>query len=74
MNDEQRDSEREKIAKLMDRDGVPVTEQDGSKLLKYRDQVIADCNLDDEEAMMLVFETMLYRKMKNSPAYDFLNK
>jgi len=74
MNDEQQNSEIEKIANLMVHDNVSFDEQDESKLEKYKNLVKEDCRIDDEEAMKLVFETLLYRKMKSSDSGDLLEK
>jgi len=74
MNDEQQNSEIEKIANLMVHDDISPDEQDVSKLEKYKNQIKEDCDLDDEKAMKLVFETLLYRKFKNSDSGDILEK
>ncbi len=74
MDDAQRNSEIEKIANLMVHDDLSPDEQDGSKLTPYRDQVKTDCGVDDEEAMKIVYETLLFRKMKSSGSNDFLEK
>ena len=41
---------------------------------KYKNQIKEDCDLDDEEAMKMVYETLLYRKLKNSDSSDVLEK
>ncbi|HJJ21088.1 MAG: hypothetical protein MT334_00850 [Candidatus Nitrosopumilus limneticus] len=74
MNDEKLNLEIEKIANLMVHDDLSLDEQDVTKLEKYRDQIKIDCNLDDEEAMELVYETLIYRKLKNSDSSDMLEK
>jgi len=74
MNDEQQNSEIEKIANLMVHDNISPDEQDVAKLEKYKNQIKEDCDLDDEKAMKLVFETLLYRKLKNSDSGDLLEK
>lgn len=74
MDDAQRNSEIEKIANLMIHDEISPDEQDESRLAVYRDQVKTDCKVDDQEAMNLVYETLLFRKMKNSNSNDFLEK
>ena len=33
-----------------------------------------DCKIDDEKAMKLVYETLLFRKLKNSNSGDILEK
>jgi hypothetical protein len=74
MDDDQQNLEIEKIANLMLHDEISPDEQDVSKLEKYKNQIKEDHNLDDEEAMKIVYETLLYRKLKNSDSGDMLDK
>ncbi|MDH5431896.1 MAG: hypothetical protein OEW78_08475 [Nitrosopumilus sp.] len=74
MDDEQQNSEIEKIANLMVHDDISPDEQDASKLEKYKNQIKEDCGLDDEDALKMVYETLLYRKLKNSDSGDVLEK
>jgi hypothetical protein len=74
MDDEKHNSEIEKIANLMVHDNISLDEEDVSKLEKYKNIIKEDCNLDDENAMNLVYETLLYRKLKNSESGDILEK
>ena len=74
MDDDQQNLEIEKIANLMVHDEISPDEQDVSKLEKYKNQIKEDHNLDDEEAMKIVYETLLYRKLKNSDSGDMLDK
>jgi len=74
MNEEQQNSEIEKIANLMIHDGISPDEQEPEKLEKYKNQIKEDCNLNDEDAMKLVYETLLFRKLKNSDSGDLLDK
>ena len=74
MDEYQQNSEIEKIANLMVHDDVSPDEQDAAKLEKYKNQIKEDCNLDDEEAMKMVYETLLYRKLKSSDSGDVLEK
>jgi hypothetical protein len=74
MDDDQQNSEIEKIANLMVHDNVSPDEQDATKLEKYKNQIKDDCNLDDEQAMKLVYETLLFRKLKSSDSGDLLDK
>ncbi|MBC8515905.1 MAG: hypothetical protein H8D31_01480 [Nitrosopumilus sp.] len=74
MNDDQQNSEIEKIANLMLHDDISPDEQDVAKLEKYKNQIKDDCDLDDEEALKMVYETLLYRKLKNSDSSDVLEK
>ena len=75
MNDDKINSEIEKIANLMVHDDISSDEQDVTKLEKYRDQIKLDLNIDDnEEAMKLVYETLVYRKLKSTDSSDMLEK
>ncbi|NND86093.1 MAG: hypothetical protein HKM23_01940 [Nitrosopumilus sp.] len=74
MDDIQQNSEIEKIANLMVHDNISPDEQDAGKLEKYKNLVKEDCQVDDEEAMKLVYETLLFRKLKNSDSGDLLDK
>jgi hypothetical protein len=74
MNDNEQNLEIEKIANLMVHDDISSDEQDIVKLEKYKDQIKIDCDLNDEEAMKLVYETLIYRKLKSSDSSDMLEK
>ena len=74
MDEDQQNSEIEKIANLMIHDDLSVDEHDMGKLEKYKNQIKEDCNVDDEQAMKLVYETLLFRKLKNSDSGDILDK
>ena len=74
MDDEKLNLEIEKIANIMVHDNISLDEQDIVKLEKYKDQIKSDCDVDDEEAMKLVYETLLYRKLKSSDSSDMLEK
>ena len=74
MDDDQQNLEIEKIANLMLHDELSPDEQDVSKLEKYKNQIKEDHNVEDEEAMKIVYETLLYRKLKNSDSGDMLDK
>jgi len=75
MDDNKINLEIEKIANLMVHDDISSDEQDVTKLEKYRDQIKLDLNIDDnEEAMKLVYETLVYRKLKSTDSSDMLEK
>ena len=74
MDEEKQNLEIEKIANLMVHDDVSSDEQDPAKLEKYKNQIKSDCDVDDEEAMKIVYETLLYRKLKSSDSSDMLEK
>jgi hypothetical protein len=74
MDEHQYNEEIEKISNLMIHDGISYDEQNSKKLEKYKNQVKSDCNLNDEDAIKLVYETLLYRKLKNSDSGDPLQR
>ena len=74
MDEDQQNSEIEKIANIMIHDDLSTDEQDIAKLEKYKNQIKEDCDLDDESALKMVYETLLYRKLKNSDSSDVLEK
>jgi len=74
MDDAKLNLEIEKIANLMVHDDISSDEQDLEKLTKYKDQIKSDLKIDDEEAMKLVYETLVYRKLKSSDSSDMLEK
>ena len=74
MDDNQQNSEIEKIANLMIHDNLSPDEQDVTKLEKYKNQIKQDCDLDDDQAMKLVYETLLFRKLKSTDSGDLLEK
>ena len=74
MDDAKHNSEIEKIANLMVHDNISVDEQNDVKLEKYKNQVKEDCGIDDDEALKLVYESLLYRKLKNTDSGDLLDK
>jgi len=74
MDEDQQNSEIEKIANLMIHDNISLDEHDVVKLEKYKNQIKEDCGIDDEHAMKIVYETLLYRKLKNSDSSDVLEK
>ncbi|HII05047.1 MAG TPA: hypothetical protein HA347_03645 [Nitrosopumilus sp.] len=74
MDEYKQNLEIEKIANLMVHDDVSVDEQDVAKLEKYKNQIKSDCSVEDEEAMKIVYETLLYRKLKSSESSDVLKQ
>jgi hypothetical protein len=74
MDESKQNLEIEKIANLMVHDDVSSDEQDITKLEKYKNQIKIDCDVDDEEAMKIVYETLVYRKLKSSDSSDMLEK
>ncbi len=74
MDEDKQNLEIEKIANLMVHDDISSDEQDVAKLEKYKNLIKEDCDLDDENALKMVYETLLYRKLKNSDSSDVLEK
>ncbi len=74
MNEEQHNSQIEKIATMMLEDKISLDEQDVNKLQKYKRQTISDCNLNNDDATKLVYEALLYLKLKNSDGEDPIQK
>jgi len=74
MDDDRQNSEIEKISNLMIHDNISPDEQDEGKLQKYKNLIKEDLSVNDEDAMKIVFETLLYRKLKYSDSGDLLDK
>ena len=74
MDENQYDSLIEKIATMMEKDELSADEQNAQKLQKYNDHVKSNSNLNDEDAMKLVYESLLYLKLKNLDSGDPLQK
>ncbi len=74
MDDSVYNSQIEKIASLITEDNLSIDEQDPKKLEKYRDFAKTNFNLTDESALQLVYEALLYLKIKNSENIDPLQE
>ena len=74
MDENQYNSLIEKLVTIMEKDGLSVDEQNIQKLQKYKDQVKSNSNLNDEDTLKLVYEALLYLKLKNSDSGDPLQK
>jgi hypothetical protein len=74
MDENQYNSLIEKIATMMEYDELSVDEQNTQKLQKYKEHVISNSNLNDDDAMKLVYESLLYLKLKNLDSGDPLQK
>ncbi|MBM2819015.1 MAG: hypothetical protein HW410_697 [Nitrosarchaeum sp.] len=74
MDENQYNSLIEKIANTMEIDDLSIDEQNIQKLQKYKDQVKSNSNLNDEDTMKVVYESLLYLKLKNSDSGDPLQK
>jgi hypothetical protein len=74
MEEKQHNAQIEKIANMLTDDNVSVDEQDLQKLQKYKDQTVSDCNISEDEAIKIVYEALLYLKLKNSSGVDPIQK
>ncbi len=74
MDDDQRNSQIEKIANMMVEDNLSMDEQDPDKLKKYTKQTISDCNLSGDDSLKIAYEALLYLKLKNSEGADPIQK
>ena len=74
MYEEQYNSQIEKIANIILEDNVSIDEQDVRKLQKYKEQTISDCKMSEDDAIKLVYEALLYLKLKNSEGSDPIQK
>ena len=74
MDEQQQNIQVEKIANMLLVDKVSADEQDPLKLEKYKNQTMSDCNVSDDDALKIVYEALLYLKLKNSHDADPLQK
>ena len=74
MDENQHNSQIEKIANMMLEDKISIDEQDSDKLQKYKDQTVSDCSVSDDDALKIAFEALLYLKLKNSEGTDPIQK
>lgn len=74
MDENQYNTLIDKVATIIENDGVSIDEQDVQKLQKYKDHVKLNSNLNDEDSLKLVYESLLYLKLKNSESGDPLQK
>jgi len=74
MDEKQHNEQIEKIAAMLTDDNVSVDEQDHHKLQKYKDQTVSDCNIGEDDAIKIVYEALLYLKLKNSSGVDPIQK
>jgi hypothetical protein len=74
MNDEQHNLQIEKVANMMLEDNISLDEQDPDKLQKYKEQTISDFDLNEDDALKIVYEALLYLKLKNSEGTDPIQK
>jgi predicted Abi (CAAX) family protease len=74
MNEDEYNSQIEKIASLIVEDKISFDEQNPDKLQKYYDFVKTNFKLEDEAVTQLVNEAFLYLKLKTSSDVDPLQE
>ena len=74
MTESEYNKQIEKIATLMTDDKISTDEQDPKKLNKYHDFAKQNFELDDEAALQLVYESLLFLKLKESDSLDPLQE
>jgi hypothetical protein len=74
MDENQYNSLIEKVATIMENDDISIDEQNIQKLQKYKDHIKSNSNLNDDDSLKLVYESLLYLKLKNSDSGDPLQK
>ncbi len=74
MDESQYDSQIEKLASLMSEDKLLPDEQDSKKLKKYHDFAKTSFKLNDEGAVQLVYEALLFFKLQNVDVGDPLQE
>ncbi|MBA0908481.1 MAG: hypothetical protein ITD33_06930 [Nitrosarchaeum sp.] len=74
MDEDQYNSLIDKITTMMEEDGLSVDEQNPEKLEKYVAQTKLNSEFNDEDALKLVYESLLYFKLKNLDSGDPLQK
>jgi len=74
MDEEQYNFQIERIANMLVEDNVSLDEQDSKILEKYSKQIMSDFKLGKDDALKLVYEALLYLKLKNSSGLDPIQK
>ena len=74
MNDDEYNSQTEKISSLIVEDKISLDEQNQEKLQKYYDFVKTNFKLEGEAATQLVNEAFLYLKLKTASNVDPLQE
>jgi len=74
MDESEYNSQIEKLASVMVDDKVSPDEQDPNKLKKYHDYAKINFKINEETALQLVYEALLYLKLKNLDSIDPLQE
>lgn len=64
----------EKIASMMLKDNISPDEQNPDKLKPYHDFAKSNFNLNDESSLQLIYESLLYLKLKSGDSFDPLKQ
>ncbi len=67
-------SQIEKIASMMIQDKISPDEQNPDKLKPYHDFAKQNFNLNDESSLQLIYESLLYLKLKSEDSFDPLRQ
>ncbi len=70
MDESQYNSQIEKLASLMSEDKLSPDEQDSKKLKKYHNFANTSFKLNDETAVQLIYEALLFFKLQNVDVSD----
>jgi hypothetical protein len=73
-NEEEYNSQIEKIASLIIKDNISLDEQDPKKLEKYYQYVKSNFRMEGDLAVQLVNEAFLYLKLQNAEDIDPIKK
>ncbi len=74
MTESEYNSKIEKLSSLMSEDKLSPDEQDPNKLKKYHDFAKANFKINDEAALQLVYEALVYFKLQNVDVGDPLQE
>ena len=70
MTESDYNSQIAQVAKLMEEDKISPDEQDPKKFEKYHEHAKQNFGIDDEASVQLIYEALLYLKLKNSDSAD----
>ena len=70
MTESDYNSQIAQVAKLMEEDKISPDEQDPQKFEKYHEHAKQNFGIDDEASVQLIYEALLYLKLKNSDSAD----
>ncbi len=68
------ESQIKKIVSMMKEDGISPDEQNTGTLAKYHEYAKKNYGLNDESALQLIYESLLYMKMQSEDSFDPLHQ